>query len=77
MTSSHSEGLPNNLPPVDTASALLGFNEPNIGGQAEMTPAQAAEHWPAVVAAASDRNIPLVVSPAMTYVTTAVTEHSL
>lgn len=45
---------------------LLGFNEPNLTDQCNMTPAQAAEHWPAVVALAKETGMKLV-SPAMNY----------
>lgn len=45
---------------------ILGFNEPNLKDQCNMTPAQAAEHWPAVVAIAKAAGKKLV-SPAMNY----------
>lgn len=45
---------------------LLGFNEPNLTDQANMTPAQAAALWPPVVALAKELNLKLV-SPAMNY----------
>lgn len=45
---------------------LLGFNEPNLTDQANMTPAKAAEYWPAVVALAKELNLKLV-APAMNY----------
>jgi len=49
---------------------LLGFNEPNLTDQANMTPAQAAAIWPPVVALARELNLKLV-SPAMNYGTLA------
>ena len=49
---------------------LLGFNEPNLTDQCNMTPSQAAEHWPQVVALAKELNLKLV-SPAMNYGTLA------
>ena len=45
---------------------LLTFNEPNLTGQANMTPAQAAALWPQVEAIANTYNLKIV-SPAMTY----------
>lgn len=45
---------------------ILGFNEPNLTDQCNMTPAQAAEHWPALVAIAKASGKKLV-SPAMNY----------
>ncbi len=45
---------------------LLGFNEPNLTDQANMTPAQAAELWPDVVAIAKKYGLKLI-SPAMNY----------
>ena len=49
---------------------LLGFNEPNLTDQANMTPAKAAELWSPVVALAKELNLKLV-SPAMNYGTLA------
>ncbi len=45
---------------------LLAFNEPNLTDQANMTPAVAAQQWPAVVALAKELGLKLV-SPAMNY----------
>lgn len=45
---------------------LLAFNEPNLTDQANMTPQQAAELWPPVVALAKELNLKLI-SPAMNY----------
>ena len=45
---------------------LLGFNEPNLSDQCNMTPTQAAQYWPQVVALAKELNLKLV-SPAMNY----------
>lgn len=49
---------------------LLGFNEPNLTDQANMTPAQAAALWQPVVALAKELNLKLI-SPAMNYGTLA------
>lgn len=49
---------------------LLGYNEPNLTDQANMTPAQAAEHWSDVVALAKSNNARLM-SPAMNWGTLA------
>ena len=49
---------------------LLAFNEPNLTDQANMTPSQAAELWPNVVALAKELNLKLV-APAMNYGTLA------
>ena len=49
---------------------LLGFNEPNLTDQCNMTPAQAAEPWQEVVALAKELNLKLI-SPAMNYGTLA------
>lgn len=49
---------------------ILGFNEPNLTDQCNMTPAQAAEKWPAVVEIAKNAGKKLV-SPAMNYGTLA------
>jgi hypothetical protein len=51
--------------PAD-ARYLLGFNEPNFGVQANLTPAQAAAAWPQVEAIADARGLTLV-SPALNY----------
>jgi len=48
------------------AEYLMGFNEPNLTDQANMTPAQAAELWPAVVKLAKSNGMK-VVSPALNY----------
>ena len=45
---------------------LLGFNEPNFKSQANMTPQQAAEAWPAVKALADELGLELV-APALNY----------
>jgi hypothetical protein len=67
-------GPPNT--PIDTetliaeipvgAKFLLGFNEPNFGQQANLTPAQAAAAWPQLETIASARGLKLV-SPAVNY----------
>ncbi len=49
---------------------LLGFNEPNLTDQCNLTPTQAALYWPQVVALAKELNLKLV-SPAMNYGTLA------
>lgn len=48
------------------AQYILAFNEPNLKDQANMTPAQAAELWPPVVALAKELGMKLV-SPALNY----------
>ena len=45
---------------------LLGFNEPNFKAQSNMTPAQAAEKWPALEALADELGLKLV-APALNY----------
>lgn len=45
---------------------VLGFNEPNFRSQSNLTPAQAASHWPAVEAAASAVGAQIV-SPAVNF----------
>ena len=45
---------------------LLGYNEPNLVDQANMTPTQAAEKWADVVAVAKNSNARLI-SPAMNW----------
>ena len=45
---------------------LLGYNEPNLTDQANMTPVQAAAQWGEIVALAKELNLKLV-SPAMNY----------
>lgn len=49
---------------------LLGFNEPNLTDQANMTPTQAAALWQQVVELAKELNLKLI-SPAMNYGTLA------
>lgn len=49
------------------APALLGFNEPDLGSQANMTPQSAASLWPQVESMAKAQNIPLLVSPAVAF----------
>ncbi len=49
---------------------LLAFNEPNLTDQANMTPTQAAEHWPKVKALADELGWKIV-APAMNYGTLA------
>ncbi len=45
---------------------VLGFNEPNFKAQSNLTPAQAASHWPAVESAASAVGAKIV-SPAVNF----------
>ncbi|WP_210494956.1 glycosyl hydrolase [Patulibacter sp. SYSU D01012] len=45
------------------ARALLGFNEPDLGGQANMTPAQAIALWPRLEATGLRLGSPAVASP--------------
>ncbi|MBR4562999.1 MAG: hypothetical protein IKO26_00915 [Paludibacteraceae bacterium] len=49
---------------------ILAFNEPNLTDQANMTPQQAAEKWPALKTLAGELNLKIV-SPAMNYGTLA------
>jgi hypothetical protein len=58
------QGLIRDIPPE--AQYLLGFNEPNFGTQANLTPAQAAAAWPLLEQIAKARNLELV-SPAVNY----------
>jgi hypothetical protein len=48
------------------ARFLLGFNEPNFGNQANLTPTQAASDWPLLEQIADARGLALV-SPALNY----------
>ncbi len=50
----------------DSATALLGFNEPNFGSQANLSAAQAAALWPEVEKVADVRGLTLV-SPAVNF----------
>lgn len=50
----------------DGATALLGFNEPNFGTQANLSAAQAAALWPQVEQVADARGL-LLVSPAVNF----------
>ncbi|MCM1518050.1 MAG: glycosyl hydrolase [Pseudoflavonifractor sp.] len=52
------------------AKYLLGFNEPNLTDQADMTPQQAAISWPNIVSACRKRGVKIV-SPAMNWGTKA------
>lgn len=45
---------------------LLGFNEPNLVDQANMTPQEAADRWPAVKSIADELGLKLI-SPAMNF----------
>ncbi len=47
-------------------SYLLAFNEPNLTDQANMTPTQAAENWPALKSLADELGLQII-SPAMNY----------
>ena len=49
------------------ASAILGFNEPNFKQQANLTPKQAADMWPKIEAAAKQRDVPIIVGPAVNF----------
>ena len=48
------------------AKYLLGFNEPNFGAQANLTPEKAAELWPQVEQIAAQKQLQIV-SPATNY----------
>ncbi len=45
---------------------ILAFNEPNLTDQANMTPQEAAQKWPALKSVADDLNLKII-SPAMNY----------
>lgn len=45
---------------------ILGYNEPNFTAQANMTPAQAAEKWPELVALANELDLQII-APALNY----------
>lgn len=45
---------------------ILAYNEPNLTDQANMTPTQAAENWPALKSLANELNLKII-SPAMNY----------
>lgn len=49
---------------------ILAFNEPNLTDQANMTPQEAAEQWPRLVALAQELDMKLI-APAMNYGTLA------
>lgn len=49
---------------------LLAYNEPNLTDQANMTPAQAAQDWPRLVAIAKELGMKII-APAMNYGTLA------
>ncbi len=51
--------------PAD-AHTLLGFNEPNFGSQANLTPTEAAALWPQVEAVAKQHGL-AIASPALNY----------
>jgi hypothetical protein len=51
--------------------AILGFNEPNFSGQANLTPRQAAEAWPKIEAIADKYQLKIG-SPAVNYCGTCV-----
>ncbi len=53
-----------NIP--EDATALLGFNEPNFGSQANISAADAAALWPELEAIADERGM-LLVSPAVNF----------
>jgi len=57
---------------------ILGFNEPNFKGQANLTPSQAAAAWPALQAIADRFNL-TIVGPAInfSYVGGAVVENGI
>jgi hypothetical protein len=52
---------------------ILGFNEPNFTGQANMTPTQAAAKWPEIEAIADEFGLKIV-GPAVNYCGTCVSE---
>ena len=52
---------------------LLGYNEPNLQDQSDITPQQAADVWPALEAIADEFDLKLV-SPAMSYTGSAIND---
>jgi hypothetical protein len=58
------DGAPSRIPA--DATALLGFNEPNFGSQANLSAADAAALWPELEAIADQRGL-LLVSPAVNF----------
>lgn len=52
---------------LPNSSALLGFNEPDLTSQANMTAQSAASLWPQVETMAKAQNIPQLISPAIAY----------
>lgn len=52
---------------------LLGYNEPNLADQANITPQQAADAWPTLEAIADEFSLNLV-SPAMSYTGSAIND---
>lgn len=49
---------------------ILGYNEPNFTNQANMSPEEAAEHWPEIQALANEFGLKIV-APALNYSNTA------
>ncbi|APR76985.1 Hypothetical protein A7982_02332 [Minicystis rosea] len=64
LDSDHVTQIASEIP--DSASFLLGFNEPNFGAQANLSASEAAELWPHVEAIADARGLALV-SPAVNF----------
>lgn len=58
---------PLNLDGLPNAGVLLGFNEPNNAGQANMDPTKAAELWRQVEDAAGRHGVTTLVGPALNY----------
>lgn len=52
---------------------LLGYNEPNLADQSNITPQQAADAWPDLEAIANEYSLKLV-SPAMSYTGSAIND---
>ncbi|TYP99805.1 putative secreted protein (Por secretion system target) [Tenacibaculum adriaticum] len=55
---------------------VLGFNEPNFMDQANMTPSEAANRWPALQTIATDNNL-TIVGPAINYCGNCVSENGV
>jgi len=47
----------NSFTPLHDATAILGFNEPNMASQSNLTPAEACYYWPNVTSFAARHNL--------------------
>jgi hypothetical protein len=60
--------------PKTQATHLLGFNEPDLAGQANMTVAEAVDLWPRLESAGLRLGSPATVKPSSTWLTEFMTE---